>query len=57
VIHRKVTNGFRSQWSAKAYAVVESVIDTERLKGRKAFEVLVELMGIPVLPFLDAPAP
>lgn len=57
VIHRKVTNGFRSEWAAKAYAALETVIDTAKLKGRKAFEALVELMGIPVLPFLDAPAP
>jgi transposase len=57
VIHRKVTNGFRSEWGAKAYAALETVIDTGKLKGRKTFEALVELMGIPVLPFLDTPAP
>jgi len=57
VIHRKVTNGFRSEWAAKAYAALETVIDTGKLKGRKAFETLVELMGIPVLPFVDTPAP
>ena len=57
VIHRKVTNGFRSEWGAKAYAALKTVIDTAELKGRNAFEALVELMGIPVLPFLDAPAP
>jgi len=57
VIHRKVTNGFRSEWAATAYAALETVIDTAKLKGRKAFEALVELMGIPVLPFLDTPAP
>jgi transposase len=57
VIHRKVTNGFRSEWAAKAYAALETVIDTAKLKGRKVFEVLVELMGTPVLPFLDTPDP
>jgi len=57
VIHRKVTNGFRSEWGAKAYAALETVIDTAKLKGRKAFEALVELMGKPVLPFLDTAAP
>jgi transposase len=57
VIHRKVTNGFRSEWAAKAYAALETVIDTGKLKGRKAFETLVELMGVPVLPFVDTPAP
>jgi transposase len=57
VIHRKVTNGFRSEWAAKAYAALETVIDTAKLKGRKAFETLVELMGKPVLPFLDTADP
>jgi len=57
VIHRKVTNGFRSEWAAKAYAALETIIDTAEIKGRKAFETLVELMGIPVLPFLDTPVP
>jgi hypothetical protein len=52
-----LTNGFRSEWGAKAYAALETVIDTEKLKGRKTFEALVELMGIPVLPFLDTLAP
>lgn len=57
VIHRKVTNGFRSEWGAKAYAALETVIETGKLKGRRAFEVLVGLMGKPVLPFLDTSDP
>ena len=57
VIHRKVTNGFRSEWAAKAYAALETVIDTAEIKGRKAFGTIVELMGTPVLPFLDTPVP
>jgi transposase len=57
VIHRKVTNGFRSQWAAKGYAALASVIQTAELQGRRAFEVLVELMGVPVLPFLDTSDP
>ncbi len=57
VIHRKVTNGFRSEWGAKAYAALATVLATARLQGRQVFEVLVELMGKPVLPFLDTSDP
>ena len=53
VIHRKVTNGFRSEWGAKAYAALETVLETAKLQGRSLFEVLVEMMGKPVLPYLD----
>ena len=34
VIHRKVTNGFRSDWGAKAYADLRSIVSTGRLHGR-----------------------
>jgi transposase len=57
VIHRKVTNGFRSEWGAKAYAALATVIATAKLQGRQVFDVLVELMGKPVLPFLDTSDP
>ena len=52
VIHRKVTNGFRSEWAAKGYAALETVLETAKLQGRRVFEVLVELMGKPVLYYL-----
>lgn len=57
VIHRKVTNGFRSEWGAKAYADLLSVIATSKIKGGRVFETLVKLMGRPVLPFLGASSP
>lgn len=57
VIHRKVTNGFRSEWGAQAYAAVQSVIATARRKGQKVYEALVTLMGAPVLHFLAAEYP
>ena len=57
VIHRKVTNGFRSEWGAKAYAALQSVIATAKLKGQPVFDLLVRLMGTPVLHFVDAPSP
>ena len=57
VIHRKVTNGFRSDWGAKAYADLLSVIATSKINGHRVFETLVNLMGLPVLHFLDASSP
>jgi len=52
VIHRKVTNGFRSEWGAHAYAALATVIETAKLQQRNVFDSLVNLMGPPVLPFL-----
>ena len=34
VIFRKVTNGFRSEWGAKLYADLCSIVSTGRLNGR-----------------------
>jgi transposase len=52
VIHRKVTNGFRSEWGAHAYAALATIIETAKLQGRSVFDTLVNLMGLPVLPFV-----
>jgi transposase len=52
VIHRKVTNGFRSDWGAHAYAALATVIGTAKLQNCNVFDTLVSLMGPPVLPFL-----
>lgn len=52
VIHRKVTNGFRSEWGAHAYAALATVIETAKLHQPNVFDTLVSLMGPPVLPFL-----
>ena len=54
VIHRKVTNGFRSEWGAKAYADLLSVISTSKIKGQGVLTTLVNLMGPEVLTFLHA---
>jgi len=56
-IHRKVTNGFRSDRGANAYADLLSVIATSKIKGQRVFEALVNLMGRPVLQFLNASIP
>ena len=50
VIHRKVTGCFRSDWGAKAYAAIASVIDTAELSGIKAFDAIQSLFGSPSLP-------
>jgi transposase len=50
VIHRKVTGGFRSDWGAKTYAALASVIDTAELSGIRAFDAIQFLFGPPALP-------
>jgi len=40
VIFRKVTNGFRSAWGAKAYSAICSVIETGMLRGLSAFAAI-----------------
>ena len=37
VIFRKVTNGFRSEWGATAYAALCSIVETGRRNGRSPF--------------------
>ena len=54
VIHRKVTNGFRSEWGARAYAALQTILATAKRKGKELFQTLVELMGPPVLPFIES---
>ena len=55
VIHRKVLGSFRSDWGAQAYASLATVLNTAKRNGQSAFQKLVQLMGIPVLPFLSQP--
>jgi transposase len=57
VVHRKVTNGFRSEWGAKAYAALQTVIATARLKGENIFDALVKLMGKPIDRYLQLTSP
>jgi transposase len=52
VIHRKVMNGFRSEWDAHAYAALATVLETAKLYNRNVFDTLVSLMGLSVLPFV-----
>jgi transposase len=50
VIHRKVTGCFRSDWGAKGYAALKSLIDTGALSGINSFDVIQKLFGTPALP-------
>ena len=50
VIHRKVTGCFRSDWGAKSYAAMKSLIDTGALSGINSFSVIQNLFGHPALP-------
>jgi transposase len=40
VIFRKVTNGFRSEWGAKAYADLCSIVETGRRNGQSALTAI-----------------
>lgn len=53
VIHRKVIYGFRSEWGAKTYAAIQTVVATAKLKSEDIFNALVNLMGTPIQPLLD----
>jgi transposase len=50
VVHRKVMGCFRSEWGAKAFAALASVIDTAELSGVQGFGAIQSLFGIPPLP-------
>jgi transposase len=49
VVHRKVTNGFRSNWGTNTYAALASIIDTAELVNIRAFDAISSLFGPPAL--------
>jgi transposase len=53
VIHRKVMGSFRSDWGAPAYAALTTVLNTAQRAGENVFQKLINLMGTPVLHFLQ----
>jgi len=53
VIHRKVLGSFRSEWGPRAYAALATVLNTAKRAGESAFQKLVNLIGKPVLHYLD----
>jgi transposase len=48
VIFRRVTNGFRSEWGAKVYADLCSVVATGRLAGRSALAAICDALETPM---------
>lgn len=55
VIFRKVTNGFRCEWGAEAYAAFRSIVGTAKANGTSVLDVLrtVLLAPPPELPLTD----
>src|SRR6516165_7193299 len=47
VIFRKVTNGFRSEWGAKTYAALCSIVETGRRNGRSALTAIRDALALP----------
>ena len=47
VIFRKVTNGFRSEWGAKVYADLCSIVETGRRNGRSAIAAIRDALAAP----------
>ena len=50
VIFRKVTNGFRSEWGAKVYADLCSIVGTGRRIGRSAISAIRAALAAPAAP-------
>ena len=47
---RKITNGFRTEWGAKLYADIRSVIETARRRSIGALQaILLTLAGAPLV--------
>jgi hypothetical protein len=48
-VFRKITNGFRTEWGAKLYANIRSVIETARRRSIGALEAIrLTLAGAPL---------
>jgi transposase len=48
-VYRKITNGFRSEWGAKLYADIRSVVETARRRAVRAIEAIrLTLAGDPI---------
>ena len=47
VIFRKVTNGFRSEWGAKTYTALCSIVETGRRNGRSALTAIRDALAQP----------
>ena len=48
-VYRKITNGFRSEWGAKFYADMRSVVETARRRAVRAIDAIrITLRGKPL---------
>ena len=47
VVFRKVTNGFRSEWGAAAYAAFRTIASTAKLHGRAILDALRDALATP----------
>ena len=48
-VYRKITNGFRSEWGAKFYADIRSVVETGRRRAVRAIDAIrITLRGQPL---------
>lgn len=48
-VFRKITNGFRTEWGAKLYADIRSVVETARRRSIGALEAIrLTLAGMPL---------
>ena len=48
-VYRKITNGFRSEWGAKFYADIRSVVETARRRAVRAIDAIrITLRGQPL---------
>ena len=56
VIHRKLMGSFRFAWGAQTYASLATVLNTAKRNEQSTFQKLLQLMGTPVLPFLQYPS-
>lgn len=45
VIQRKVTNGYRAMWAAKAEAAVRTTVDTARINGKSRFQTILQTLA------------
>jgi transposase len=45
VVQRKVTNGYRAMWAARAEADVRTTVDTARLKGLATFDIIAATLA------------
>jgi len=56
-VFRKITNGFRTEWGAKLYADIRTVIETARRRAIGALQAIKLTLAAKTLPTLDHTAP